>query len=605
MKFFLLVLFFSFLNSTVKAQFNDYIWPTNASPYLSSTFAETRSAHFHAGLDIKTWGKEGYKVFASKSGKIMRMAITSKGYGRVLYMQHEDSTYTVYAHLQRFIPKLQSYIDSVRLLDYRFEVDVNVASKNWYFEQGEIIGFTGSTGIGPPHLHFEIRNKDNKPINALLSNLNIKDSIPPKITSVMVIPMSDTTHIDGSKFPKIYYPKQNSNGNLKIGTIEATGPVGIAIQEYDQAEVVTNKYASYEFLVSSTADTHFYSRHDKFDFKQSKTMFIDRIKAHGSHRRSFQTLFQEEEIAMPFYYKLLNKGILYPSSDTTTYTIKVNDFKKNSTSVLFRLIRPFKPIRVIKKKESSIYAWYWRNNWITLENNESINLQKNDFGKNWDSSKDQRIINSMNDELLITRIIPEKSHQIISPNRKIKIHFTSNSFFDSTSVALLTNLETELPSFSILPETKMIRNTFFVEFYLGHEFVNNQNYQLFHFDRLKNKYTYIPSKLIGRTVHGRPHVLGDFVIKADNAPPEIKQVKVTSNNYGRHQVIFKVEDDLSGINFEKSEIRVNGIRGIVEYDFEEDQLIYIHPKFEPTSRNRIELILIDNAGNSRSDIFYR
>ncbi len=605
MKFFLFFLFLSFLTSSVKAQFNDYIWPTDASPYLSSTFAETRSAHFHAGLDIKTWGKEGYKVFASKSGNIIRMAITSKGYGRVLYMQHEDSTYTVYAHLQRFIPELQSYIDSVRMLDYRFEVDLDVASKNWYFEQGEIIGYTGSTGIGPPHLHFEIRNKENKPINALLSNLSIKDSIPPKITSVMLIPMSDTTFIDGSKFPKIYSPNQDSNGNLNIGKIEATGPIGIAIQEYDQAEVVTNKYASYEFLVSTNADTHFYSRHDKFDFNESKTMFIDRIKAHGSHRRSFQTLFQEEEAVMPFYYKLLNKGILYPSSDTTTYTIKVSDFKRNSTSATFQLIRPFKPLHSINNIEPNIHSWYWRNNWITHENNESINLKKNDFGNTWDSSKDQRILYSMDNEMLISRIIPEHSYHIISPNRKIKLHFTSNSFFDTTSVALLTNLDTELPSFSILPETKMVRNTYFVEYYLGHQFVNNQNYQLFHFDRLKDKYTYVPSKLIGRTVLGQPHVLGDFVIKADNAPPEIKLVKVTTTTFGRYQVVFEVEDDLSGINFKKCEIRVNGIRGIVEYDFEEDQLIYIHPKFNPASRNRIEIILIDNAGNSRSDMFYR
>ena len=48
----------------------DYRWPIDISRHLSGTFGETRSAHFHSGLDIKTWGREGYPVFASERGYI-------------------------------------------------------------------------------------------------------------------------------------------------------------------------------------------------------------------------------------------------------------------------------------------------------------------------------------------------------------------------------------------------------------------------------------------------------------------------------------------------------------------------------------------------------
>ena len=64
----------------------DYRWPVDISRHLSGTFGETRSAHFHSGLDIKTWGREGYPVFASEQGYISRIAISAVGYGKVLYV---------------------------------------------------------------------------------------------------------------------------------------------------------------------------------------------------------------------------------------------------------------------------------------------------------------------------------------------------------------------------------------------------------------------------------------------------------------------------------------------------------------------------------------
>src|SRR5690625_2760157 len=64
----------SFLSDTTH-----YLWPTDASPYISSTFGETRAAHFHAGLDIRTWGQEGYRVFATRDGIISRISTGPTG----------------------------------------------------------------------------------------------------------------------------------------------------------------------------------------------------------------------------------------------------------------------------------------------------------------------------------------------------------------------------------------------------------------------------------------------------------------------------------------------------------------------------------------------
>lgn len=600
-----LVLVNIFVFISVQAQPTGYIWPTDASPYLTSTFGETRSAHFHAGLDIKTWGKEGYNVFASKPGKIVRVAITSQGYGRTIYMQHPDETYTVYAHLQRFLPMLQSYVDSVRLLNHQFEIDLDVRSKNWFFNQGDVIGYTGSTGIGPPHLHFEIRDKQHRPINALLTNLRIKDTIAPIISSVLVLPMSESSTIRGSKFPVTFSPSLNVDGSFSLGLIEATGPISIAINEYDKAENVSNKYASYTYTLSSEKGIHFSSTHDFFDFNESETMFIDRIPAHGKSRRSYQTLFFEEPTLVPFNGENINDGVLEPSNDTTLYQIKVSDIYNNTTTINFELINRTFDIDSAISQVLDVNEWYWRNDWISLHQNSSTNLKENQFGMIWDTKRNQRLLKSSEHQILVSRIDPSTSHSIRSPDQNLKVHITTSTFFDTTSIGIFTFNREGKPAFSISPHSTPMRKNIYVEYYHAGDLDKNQNYQVFHFDPLREKYTHISTKIIGKTFHISPNMLGEFHIIPDNEAPIIGDLKIRTTDYGEHRVEIRVSDELSGIDFKKSEIVINGIRGITEYDFEDDFLIYIHPNFNSQKRIRIEVTATDNAGNSRFDVFYR
>jgi murein DD-endopeptidase MepM/ murein hydrolase activator NlpD len=75
----------------LETDLKDYIWPTDASTRITSTFAEYRSTHFHGGIDISTNKKNGYRVFAVRDG-----------YGKMLYVKHKDGFFTIYAHLQTF-----------------------------------------------------------------------------------------------------------------------------------------------------------------------------------------------------------------------------------------------------------------------------------------------------------------------------------------------------------------------------------------------------------------------------------------------------------------------------------------------------------------------
>ena len=57
------------------------------------------------------------------------------------------------------------------------EEAIDYLKNNEYkFQKGDIIGNSGDTGgVSGPHLHFEIRDNSNRPINPLLTNYKIKD----------------------------------------------------------------------------------------------------------------------------------------------------------------------------------------------------------------------------------------------------------------------------------------------------------------------------------------------------------------------------------------------------------------------------------------------
>jgi hypothetical protein len=73
--FILKILFFLISINLVVAQ-NNQRNPLDYETILSGTFGELRSNHFHSGIDIKTKGKEGSKVYAFSKGYVSRIKIS-------------------------------------------------------------------------------------------------------------------------------------------------------------------------------------------------------------------------------------------------------------------------------------------------------------------------------------------------------------------------------------------------------------------------------------------------------------------------------------------------------------------------------------------------
>lgn len=93
------------------------------------------------GIDIEL--AEGTEVRASADGKVLFSA-SHGGFGNMVIIQHNERFISVYAHLQ-----------------------ANVAKEGQSIKQGELVGFSGMTGVAAtPRLHFEIREY-SKPVDPL------------------------------------------------------------------------------------------------------------------------------------------------------------------------------------------------------------------------------------------------------------------------------------------------------------------------------------------------------------------------------------------------------------------------------------------------------
>lgn len=205
----LLIVFFLILKSTLLAQELDinsipknyYVHPLDIKLNLAGSFGEIRANHFHSGLDIKTNQREGLPVYAVADGYISRVRIQIGGFGYALYIDHPNGTTSVYAHLQRFNPKIALFLKNQQYKSKSFAVDYPLTPIEIPVKKGELIAYSGNSGSsGGPHLHFEIRNtKTEQTINPLLFGIKVEDTIKPTITGLYLYTLNDDPFSEKTK----------------------------------------------------------------------------------------------------------------------------------------------------------------------------------------------------------------------------------------------------------------------------------------------------------------------------------------------------------------------------------------------------------------------
>lgn len=657
----------------------DYRWPVDVSRHLSGTFGETRSAHFHSGLDIKTWGREGYPVFATEKGYISRMAISARGYGKVLYVTHPNGYTSVYAHLQRFSPELQAYIDSIRVAQgYRFEIDIDLgyaanthqgsrSNPRFPVQRGQRIAYTGSTGIGPPHLHFELRNPQERALNALEFGIQVKDRVPPTIRSLMVVPLAANSRVHGQTQRKVFQAiakGETDNASVNFGRIAVQGPIGVAFDIFDGADEVNNKYAFYQaWLIDhgpenndethatspdtspdnlpdtstkTSPDTLVHQRIDALDFDNGGAMFFDRLAAPNSKRRSFQAFFPQDGPIIPFY-KIMKAGpgvglaLDASTSSARRYELIVQDYAGNESRASYLLevdAEHHAQDETVHHYATKIHPsdWTWKTNWVAVNDSLSWSLdpshtewpqapfiQANDHRSNEvQSSKGHWF----QDGVLhtITRLLPDSNQRIKTEDRRIHWFAQEGSFPDTLSLGMFhdqiqppDSAGHPIPLLGILPLPLPQQKSITVEWFVGDYLKGYKNKDgqlpsqlgLFRFNPEDQSYSRVASTLHGGMI--RAHISGSglFTLWADSLPPRAFNVAIQPTVFGTTGVSLRFEEEHSGIETSQTTILVNGQRGIIEFDYEDDSMLYYRPNWTANKGDTLEIEyqLVDGSGN--------
>ena len=297
---------------------SNYLWPTNTSKSITTLFGEKRSRRFHAGIDVRTYGNIGNKIYAIESGYISRIKISPDGYGKALYLTLDDGNIILYAHLDKYNSEIELIINKIREKDKNSFITHYLKKDQLRVNKGDIIAYCGDTGsLSGPHLHFEIRDKNGFPVNPLKNYYSISDTLRPVAESMAIIPLNNNCYINGiqeySLFniePLLFYNNSNTYKYFIKDTISVIGEFGIGIEVYDQINLSPFDFGIYEIEMLIDNKIQYRINFDTYNFKHDYLIYkeIDYYMLE-KESRNFHRLFLDDNNDLDFIDKKSNNGI--------------------------------------------------------------------------------------------------------------------------------------------------------------------------------------------------------------------------------------------------------------------------------------------------------
>lgn len=311
--------------------------PLDIPLILAGNFAELRTNHFHTGIDIKTQGVEGKKIYAVEEGYISRIKYSHYGYGKVLYVTHPNGFTTVYAHLQKFADKIEEYARNIQYQNQSELYEVELTPDIFPIKKREVIALSGNTGSSmAPHLHFEIRDsKTEYALNPLLFNFHIEDNIKPTINGIKIYPINGSVNGKGEAMK---YPVNGNNGSYTLQqTIEVNGDIGFAIHTIDKLNGAHNKCGAYKIELFVDDSLIVSQKLEQMDFEKNR--YINAYKDYEEYHKNnfhYHRSFLLPNNTLKVYDKEQNRGIVsFNDGKMHNITYKVYDVYGNMSQLNF------------------------------------------------------------------------------------------------------------------------------------------------------------------------------------------------------------------------------------------------------------------------------
>lgn len=539
---------FFWISSFICAQHNNpnqYTLPIDIPIFLSGTFGELRSSNIHAGIDIKTQGREGFPLKAVSDGYVSRVKVSTSGYGKAIYINHPDGKTSVYAHLKKFSAPVVNVIRKKQYEVQSYEVELFFEPTELPVSKNEIIGFSGNTGGSfGPHLHFELRETTTqKPINPLLSHYDIQDSVRPEIKTLIAYPISEDAIVNSSK-QALQIPFQKINDSIYAADrIEAIGKIGLGIGTYDRHDNTYNKNGVFSITAKLNGTQVNRLQFSKIRFSDSEFLntLID-YPRYSRTRQRIQKLFRSPGNELDFFDHLEDGLIDVKLGKDYAYQIKVEDANNNNRYL-------FVPIR---GKEQEI----------------AIPPEKFPEGKLIEPNRDY--------------LFMYEGAEVYIPKNGV---YESNRFllrFDNEELQIKADHVALRKAFQI----KISAPDSIVGHYLGIRFKNGK------------------TGFISKTIRDNHFVAkvkktGTYTIGQDTIPPTIKPSQLYDKRWLSNfkTLRFKIDDRETGI--QSYQATIDGKWALFEYEPKKKEITFNFDEyftFEGT-KHTLKIVVIDNVGN--------
>jgi hypothetical protein len=243
----------------------EFVWPLTLPRELTSSFAEYRSGRFHAGIDLRTGGI-GKEVRAAGDGHVVRLRCSPWGYGKAVYLRLRDGYSVVYAHLDGFAEPLRSYVRDAQHARRSYTVDLQVEPGRLPVKAGDLIAYSGQTGVGAPHLHYEFRDAQERPINPRDIGLTWPDSTPPVFRKLLVAPAGPEASVAGDLVPRIMDARAAGPGRYVCDPVALSGTVGFGVDLVDHGPTTAYKLGIHRLRLRADGDEIFRIQHDRLSY---------------------------------------------------------------------------------------------------------------------------------------------------------------------------------------------------------------------------------------------------------------------------------------------------------------------------------------------------
>lgn len=575
--------------------------------YLSGNFSELRPNHFHTGLDYKFGGVEGEPIYAAADGWIHRIKISTWSYGNVIYLKHPSGHITLYGHLRNFNPKLQAWMRQKLYDAKQNELEVIPEPGELPVKKGELIGNGGNTGSsGGPHLHFEIRDSLDRPMDPLLAGFSeIIDNTPPTPQKIAIVPLEIDSRVNG-KFQRLELTPVLNGASYRIPeTIQVTGRVGLEIQSYDKLDGANNQNGFPKFEVSDDNGLLYSLLIDKVDFTYSRHFLLH------TYQNRFTKLYYQPNLKFDYFKpNIPGTGIFeVEAGQKKSIQIKLLDAYNNSRLVNLTLTGADLDSTVSDgtapvTAQTSYYTHHMK---IRVAQTDKGGLAKFFIGNNI-----YEILPAYQDAQTRTYLwdlrfgIPSKvdlCSEILAPDLfghfplgKEHFHITDKLSVKTDENSLLEDLYLRA-SFSGPPSAPVLRLQETTE-YLWNSIEVTWDVSGYQGDKSKTHVylraangsrSFVGGEWEGGQIRFRTRNFGTFVLAEDNVKPTITVVRANSQG-----MRFTIKDNLSGI--QSFEAYVDGKWVLMRYEHKQSVIWSETLKGEPL-RGAAVLRVTDQAGN--------